>query len=1160
MEENNILNNVIRDLLVLTNPIKEAAINSDYRKSLLNELGWNFNSIDGIPIVEIENTLSTINTVIDNISVLVDSPPETIESISEALDNLKLLFQSIEDIKDIFVGVTLPIGFIDEFQKIGKDLSDLLIGRYLERHYPTFYYGLCLLGIVDPFKVFQEIYNGDEDVFWKREMYSRPEFHYDNIGDLFSNPIQYFKEQYFPVSGELETEEEAQIMSNKLFPLIEAFLGSLGCDVWYGLNTDLSDYYSAENYALVESSLSKTLTFVFKSSDNTAVGASIRYVSQDEGGFGLVIVPFGELEFDVALKKWYVKSTLSASIEGFSINSDGVQFPDSFTDLDLGVNLQVARLFQDDNDVKLLLGNPSGTHLRVGGVGFNAFGNFNGDEFDYGGLVHINQSKLVIGGNQEGIVDASTPKGFHLDFDFSLGWSKKNGLFLGGNIGGKLETKIPFKLKLGPVTVNDIKVKLNLENGNIETDITTNLNIKIGPVVLTTNEIGVTGELSFPGTGGNLGPANIDFGFKEPTGIGISINAGLVKGTGFLDFNKDIGEYTGLIHVKIKDLIDVTAIGVLNTKMPDGSKGFSFTTLISATGLNIPLVAGFNLDGLGGLLGIHRTVDTNFIRAGLKSKTLDSILFPENIETNLPQVISDFKTAFPIQRNKFLFGPMARITWGKKSKVCQADLGIVIEFGSQVRLILLGDLNIGLGKKDEEALVINIAFLGEINIPEKRILFDATIYDSRLANFTIEGDMAFRLFWGKQKGFIMTVGGFHPDYTPPQHLLVNDVNRIRINFFTEKDYRLFIECYFAITSNTVQFGALADLKFKLKKFEIKGQLGFDALFQFNPFRFSVGVHAYIGVFWGSSELLGIGFSGKIVGTSPWSINGSGHFKLLFISYSASFKKTWGDEGNALLEALDVETLVANELALDKNWKVIMPDNKTKLVSYKVSDPESSTVYVHPLGELSVEQSVAPMDINLEHYENHAIDGASRFKVNQMTIGSQVITDFKYIYDDFAPAQFFKMTDKEKLASKSYVPLKAGVQVSGDTDQDFESYVTCVADYDRTLLDVDREKERDEFYVHNFLNHYQFVKSGRHQRSSLSKKNRIKKEQVLNKAVTIPKRGFAIVDDALNYYNNDAVTYTLNSRVEAQDIINQLIENDSDLEGELNIVPEFELEV
>jgi hypothetical protein len=46
-----------------------------------------------------------------------------------------------------------------------------------------------------------------------------------------------------------------------------------------------------------------------------------------------------------------------------------------------------------------------------------------------------------------------------------------------------------------------------------------------------------------------------------------------------------------------------------------------------------------------------------------------------------------------------------------------------------------------------------------------------------------------------------------------------------------------VECYQAVTSNTVQFGAKADISFDLEVCAIRGDIGFDALFQFNPILF-----------------------------------------------------------------------------------------------------------------------------------------------------------------------------------------------------------------------------------------------------------------------------------------------------------------------------------
>ena len=57
--------------------------------------------------------------------------------------------------------------------------------------------------------------------------------------------------------------------------------------------------------------------------------------------------------------------------------------------------------------------------------------------------------------------------------------------------------------------------------------------------------------------------------------------------------------------------------------------------------------------------------------------------------------------------------------------------------------------------------------------------------------------------------------------------------------------RLTLETYFAVTSNTVQFGARLELYAAASKFNVYGFLSFDVLFQFNPFYFIAEVTAML---------------------------------------------------------------------------------------------------------------------------------------------------------------------------------------------------------------------------------------------------------------------------------------------------------------------------
>ena len=73
------------------------------------------------------------------------------------------------------------------------------------------------------------------------------------------------------------------------------------------------------------------------------------------------------------------------------------------------------------------------------------------------------------------------------------------------------------------------------------------------------------------------------------------------------------------------------AIGIITTKMPDGSTGFSLLIIITAEfGTGIQLGFGFTLIGLGGLLGLNRTMSLQPLMEGVRTGAINSIMFPQN--------------------------------------------------------------------------------------------------------------------------------------------------------------------------------------------------------------------------------------------------------------------------------------------------------------------------------------------------------------------------------------------------------------------------------------------------------------------------------------------------------------------------------------------------
>src|SRR5690606_19031318 len=155
----------------------------------------------------------------------------------------------------------------------------------------------------------------------------------------------------------------------------------------------------------------------------------------------------------------------------------------------------------------------------------------------------------------------------------------------------------------------------------------------------------------------------------------------------------------------------------------------------------------FRSEGVGGLQGLNRTVKIERLVTGLRDNTLRSILFPTDIVANADRILSDLRQVFPPERGRFVFGPMARITWGTPTLIV-ADVGLLLEVPEPVRLAILGVVRGILPTEQTPILQLQVNFLGVIDFEKEQFSFDASLFDSKLLSFPLSGDMAVRLYWG----------------------------------------------------------------------------------------------------------------------------------------------------------------------------------------------------------------------------------------------------------------------------------------------------------------------------------------------------------------------------------------------------------------------------
>lgn len=613
----------------------------------------------------------------------------------------------------------------------------------------------------------------------------------------------------------------------------------------------------------------------------------------------------------------------------------------------------------------------------------------------------------------------------------ALGYNLQKGLTF--NMAYALRLDFDLNKTLGNVKFSGAGLELGSGNlHNIFANIFTSFSVDFKGVKFALSDIGFGLDFNYLKPGGGLGDFDLSGNFVFPSGIAISIDVPAVKGAGIIKYDKRKEEFLGALELKILDKLGVGALVILNMKMPDGSKGYSFMGAVTAFfNPGIPLGMGFSMTAIGGSLGLNRRLDTEKIQTAVREGTLASYMFVEDLADNLGTVIANFSSFYPVTKDQFFFGFLTKISFGE---IVNADLGFFIQAPNPVAIIIIGGLSVKVADECEKLLSINAFFAGGIDF-SKGFWFDASLHDSYIVGIEFYGDIAIRIYWaGNTKGFLFSAGGFHPQYTPEAGFNVGKMRRLGMKL----DYEIVkfsLEVYFAITSNSVQFGADCQLRVGWDKFGIVGYLGFDVLFMFNPFKFMFDIRAGVAVKLGSVTLLSISLSLGLSGPARWNANGTASFWFLFIKISVGFDLSWGKEQkNSVKELIEVYPIFAELFQNKDNWQLISGDIVDGLVD--MAPLSGQTLVMQPSDTLSFGQNAVPLGETMDCFGEATPGDAQKIELVSIEIGDTKLKKSEYdeTASSFAPTLIRQLTNDEKLIAASYEEMKSGFELKLGAEQ------------------------------------------------------------------------------------------------------------------------------
>jgi len=1025
MAEDNTVGVILGELSSAFRPLKDGLSSVSAFEQFMKDLGWNVDIIPP-PVESIASGISTMITELEN----AQNNNFSASSVSNLLTAFRNVIDGIDQIKTapdaLIPAILRDENFREEFP---VRVVEYLIVRYLHENHPRIGFWLSFTGVI---KIDYVAKTANRPAYMSRRIDLAV------IPQFFTNPLSIFETNYGWGTDDFN--------AGKFLRHIEDLLIYFGAHVGRGqapaeLNTAFGVPAPTDPLQPGSPALNVLLFSTYGSSGFIETGLTL--VALPKEGTkkpGLALVPFA---------KGAISQTITITPEllfmfraAFDVQGGlGVELrPESGLRLIVGFNDGPAT--HATGEIQLRLENrKAGEHTYIMGSGDGSYIRYDSLSLETGLKVDASdgvdlyiEAELVGGAvalkpGADGFLQKILPaEGIGGNFDTALGWSLRNGVYFRGS--GGLEIRLPSHIDLGPISIEGLTMTFKVDNGEFPLSIGADIKAALGPLTAVVQNMGITATFSFPSESSrkNLGLMRLEVDFKPPNGVGLSIDAGGLKGAGFLYLDFDKGEYLGALELEFKNTFALKAVGIINTKMPDGTDGFALLIIITTEFTPIQLGFGFSLNGVGGLLGLNRTVRIDVLREGVKTGALNSVLFPQNVVANINRIVSDLKQIFPIEEGHFLIGPMVKIGWG--SSILTLELGLLLDIPRPM-FAILGVLKMVLPTEEAAVLKLQVNFLGVVDFENKYISFDATLFDSRLLIFTLTGDMALRINWGETSMFVLSVGGFHPAFhEAPADL--QHMTRITLALLSGSNPRITIECYFAVTSNTVQFGAKAELYAGACGFSIQGYIGFDVLFQFDPFRFIAEIYAGLALKMGSTNIMSLRLRGSLAGPEPWDVKGEASFSILFFEITISFHETWGDDPASIArEGADVLELLKEQVAEPRNWKADIPDNNHLHVTVKTVEAPGDSIVIHPFGVLSFNQTLVPLNFTINKFGEKVPSGDTRFALTDVKTGTTALSS-QNIKDRFAPAQFTAMKDSDKLSSPSFAKMDSGFELTGSS--------------------------------------------------------------------------------------------------------------------------------
>lgn len=635
-----------------------------------------------------------------------------------------------------------------------------------------------------------------------------------------------------------------------------------------------------------------------------------------------------------------------------------------------------------------------------------------------------------------GVLGALVNRSVSLTTDLCLMLTDQGLAFEGANgLDLYLGTKIPlpFGITLTYLRVTAInekkqlQVQVGLREYDVETtelgaQLTAGLELAYLGIKLIVDGIGAKLVAQTNRPGGNvLGLGNLAGDLVLPSGIGLKIDLGFVRGGGFFGHDAQTDRYFGAIELgwgsangkakpgtPAKPKFVLRGVGFTEPRPPLAGETDSATTTLAL------LTGEFASWGLGAIVGTHRSIDLDALRAALASGATEALLFPQDPVGRTSQIVASLATLFPAapaNNDRHIIGLLGKYTWG--AGFFTIKLGVIAEMSGPWKTVawptkLAVPISFTAGwEQTKNLLWIDIEGLIDYDAALDEGEFRFALRNSRLIGADFVGGGV--LFKGdpiagdvdSTRAWFGSAGGYHPSYyggKGPGRAAVD--KRCGISIKRGNNVELEIAAYFAKSPAGWHFGVYGHLRIAALGIEFDGKLWLDGLFH-SLSRWTIDVGGSIALIMFGQTITELSLEGEWTHSDKVYFAGKVSFKVLWWTVSKHTEAELSDELGETSQASDVHALLAAALTASESFPNSTPGDVT------LAQATRTGIWNAPEQPFAFVQKVAPLDMPIDRVDATTFDAPITLATGPVTISSSAQNKVPLL-SEFSPAAFLDL--------------------------------------------------------------------------------------------------------------------------------------------------------